>query len=63
MINIISVYSSNFKNTLLNIKIYMIKIERNYKNININIKVEAIFVGNGLVSLIIGEDKSHVVEI
>ena len=61
MINIISVYSSNFKNTLLNIKIYMIKIERNYKNINI--KVEAIFVGNGLVSLIIGEDKSHVVEI
>lgn len=35
MLNIISVYSSNFKNTLINIKKYMIKIERNCKNINI----------------------------
>ncbi len=34
MLNIISVYSSNFKNTLLN----MIKIKRNYKNINIRLE-------------------------
>lgn len=59
MLNIISIYSSNFKNILRNKGFfYMIKVERNYKDINI--KLEAVFAGNDLCVLITGGDKPHV---